>query len=65
MIDIARKNNSKVVLVAAPQFSLFLNPEPMYQALAEKNHVSVTKNILSEIIGNNAFKSDHVHPNTQ
>ena len=65
MIDIGRKNNSEVVLVAVPQFSLFLSPEPMYQALAEENKVPVTKNILSEIIGNNALKSDHVHPNTQ
>jgi len=65
MITLARKNSSEVVLIAVPEFSLFLTPEPMYQALAEENKVPIINNILSDIIGNNALKSDRVHPNTQ
>ncbi len=65
MISLAKKNNSEVVLIGVPEFSLFLSPEPMYQALAEKNQLPISNDILSEIIGNSSLKSDRVHPNTQ
>ena len=65
MITLARNNGSEVVLIAVPEFSLFLGSQPMYQALAEANQVPITDGILAEIIGKNSLKSDHVHPNTQ
>ena len=65
MIDLARQNNSGVVLVGVPEFGLFLNTAPMYQELADENQVPIANNILSDIIGNNSLKSDHVHPNTE
>ncbi len=65
MISLAKENNSEVVLIAVPEFSLFLSPEPMYQALAEKNQLPVSNDILAEIIANNTLKSDRVHPNAQ
>jgi len=65
MITLAQQNNSKVVLIAVPEYSLFLSPEPMYQALAEKNKLPIAKDILAEIIGNSTLKADRVHPNTQ
>lgn len=64
MIDIARQNNSQVVLIGVPEFSLFLNTSPIYRDLAEKNHVPVADDILAEILTKNALKSDHVHPNS-
>lgn len=63
MISLAKENNSEVVLIGVPEFSLFLSPEPMYQALAEKNQLPISNDILAEIIGNNTLKSDRVHPN--
>ena len=65
MIDLARQNNSQVVLIGVPEFSLFLSPSPIYQQLAEENQLPVANEILPEILGNNALKSDHVHPNTK
>ena len=65
MISLAKENNSNVVLIAVPEFSLFLTPEPMYQALAEKNQLPISEDILAEIIGNSTLKSDRVHPNAQ
>jgi len=65
MITLAKKNNSKVVLISVPEFSLFLSPEPMYQALAEENRLPISNDILAEIIGNKTLKSDRVHPNAQ
>ena len=65
MINLARQNNSEVMLIGVPEFGLFLNTVPMYLALADENHVPIAKNILGDIIGNNSLKSDHIHPNTQ
>ncbi len=65
MISLAKKNNSEVMLISVPEFSLFLSPEPMYQALAEKNRLPISNDILAEIISNNTLKSDRVHPNAQ
>jgi acyl-CoA thioesterase-1 len=64
MIDMARQNNSQVILIGVPEFSLFLDTSPIYQSLAEQNKIPLEENSLSNIIGNNALKSDHVHPNS-
>lgn len=63
MIDLAKQNNSQVVLITVPEFSLFLNTSPIYLELAKENKLPVTNDILAEILANNAYKSDHVHPN--
>jgi len=64
MIDMARQNNSQVMLIGVPEFNLFLGTSPIYQSLAEQNKIPLEENSLSNIIGNNALKSDHVHPNS-
>ena len=63
MIDLAKKNNSLIVLLGVPQFGLFLNTAPLYRELAEKNNIPISNDILGDIIGNNSLKSDHIHPN--
>ncbi len=65
MIDLARRNNSQVVLIGVPEFGLFLSTVPMYQALAEENQLPIAENILGDIIGKNSLKSDHIHPNSE
>ena len=65
MIDLAKQNNSLIVLVGVPQFGLFLNTAPLYRELAEKNNIPISNDILGDIIGNNALKSDHIHPNNK
>jgi acyl-CoA thioesterase-1 len=65
MIDLAKQNNSQVVLIAVPEFSLFLNTSPIYLELAEENQLPVANDILAEILANNAYKADHIHPNAE
>jgi acyl-CoA thioesterase I len=65
MISLARSNNIDVVLIGVPEFSLFLSTVALYPELAEKNNIPIAEDILAEIIRNNSFKSDHIHPNTQ
>ena len=65
MIDLAKKNNSLIVLLGVPQFGLFLNTAPFYKELAKKNNIPISDDILGDIIGNNSLKSDHIHPNNK
>lgn len=65
MINLARESNIQVILIGIPEFGLFLNPSPIYQALADENHIPIENNILGDILGNNSLKSDHIHPNRQ
>lgn len=65
MIDLANKNGSKVILIGVPEFSLILDSSPIYKNLAEKNQIPIENDVLGEIIGNNALKSDHIHPNAK
>jgi len=63
MIDMAKQNNSQVILIGVPEFGLFLNTSPIYKALADQNRIPIEQNTLGDIIGDNALKSDHIHPN--
>ena len=63
MIDLARLNNSQVMLISVPEFGLFLNPSSIYQVLADKNQIPIANDILANILGKNTLKSDHIHPN--
>jgi len=65
MINIAVQNGSQVLLIGIPEFGLFLNASPIYQALADENKLPIENNILGDVLGKNAFKSDHIHPNTR
>ncbi len=65
MIDLARKNNSEIMLIGVPEFGLLLSSSSIYQALADKNKIPIANNILSDILRKNALKSDRVHPNTE
>ena len=63
MIDLARQNNSQVVLIGVPEFGLFLESSPIYQALAKNNQLPIADDILGDILAKTSLKSDHIHPN--
>lgn len=65
MINLAKLNNSQVVLIGVPEFSLFLEASPIYQALAEENMLPIENSILAEVLAKNTLKYDRIHPNTQ
>jgi len=65
MIQLAKANNSQVILIGVPEFGLFLQTLPLYQSLAEENHLPIDSDILGDILGKNKLKSDHIHPNTK
>ena len=63
MIHLIRESGSEVILLAVPEFSLFLQPAPFYGELADENNVALLNNTLSGILLNPALKSDQIHPN--
>ncbi|MGD8581692.1 MAG: arylesterase [Gammaproteobacteria bacterium] len=63
MIDISRAHGAQVVLVGVPEFGLFLSSAEFYTELAEHNHLPIENTVLSEILKNNTWKSDQIHPN--
>ena len=63
MIHLIHENGSQVILLAVPQFSLFLSPAPFYSELAGENNIPLMDNTLSGILLNPALKSDQIHPN--
>jgi len=65
MIDLARNNNTQVVLIGVPAFSLFLSKVAIYQKLAQQNNVPIDNNSLADILKNNSLKSDYIHPNSK
>ncbi|MDT8281730.1 MAG: arylesterase [Gammaproteobacteria bacterium] len=64
MIDLARHNNTEVILIAVPAFNLFLSKVAIYQSLANDNNIPIEDNSLAKILASNALKSDYIHPNS-
>jgi len=63
MIRLARERDVAVVMIAVPSVGLFLSPADLYEDIAEDLQVPSEDDILADILGDNHFKSDHVHPN--
>ncbi len=65
MINLAKSNNTQVVLIGVPQFGLFLTTPPFYKELALSNALPLENNLLTDILRKNSLKSDQIHPNSR
>ncbi|HLD22708.1 MAG TPA: arylesterase [Sulfuricurvum sp.] len=66
MIRLAQSQNIDVILISVPQFGfLQLTPPPLYDELAEAYHLAIEEDILADILHDNRYKSDYIHPNAQ
>lgn len=64
MIRLALAQRTEVILIAVPEFGLLhLSPAPLYGELAEQYHLPIESDILSDILHDNRYKSDYIHPN--
>lgn len=63
MIRLARERNVAVVMIAVPDIGLFLSPADFYEQIAADMQVPIENDILAEVLGENRYKSDYVHPN--
>jgi lysophospholipase L1-like esterase len=65
MIGLARASGAQVVLLGVPRFGLFLDSAKFYAEVAELEAVPLEADAISDILSDNALKSDAVHPNTR
>ena len=63
MIGMARERGVPVVMMAVPDFGLFLSAADLYAEVAGDMRVPLEGDIIPEVLGDNRYKSDHVHPN--
>lgn len=63
MIRLARERNIAVIMIAVPNLGLFLSPADFYENMAADLQVPIEADILADLLGENRYKSDHVHPN--
>lgn len=65
MAKLARERGISVVLIAVPKFGIMFSPPEFYEQIAQELGLPVVPDTLSQIIRDNALKSDQVHPNGQ
>lgn len=65
MVDLAQTRHIDVILIAVPEFGLlYLTPHPLYKAVARQYQLPIENDILSDLLHDNRYKSDLIHPNT-
>ncbi len=65
MIEHIRRHGAEVVLIGVPAPGLWLTTAEVYENLAEELEVALEAAILPDVLGDNRFKSDQIHPNAE
>lgn len=63
MIELIRAAGAEVVLVSVPSPGLFLSGHELYERVADDLDVPLEHDIVADLLGDNGYKSDAVHPN--
>ncbi len=63
MIRASRERNIPVVMLAVPNVGIFLSAADFYGDIAADMRVPIEDDILADVLGDNRYKSDYVHPN--
>jgi lysophospholipase L1-like esterase len=65
MVRMARDRGIAVVLIAVPKPALFGGNAAFYQAIAKENDLHLEDDVLKDILYDNEFKADPIHPNAK
>ena len=65
MIDMAKQRGVAVVLIGVPRPGLFSGNAPIYETLAGEYDLPIEDSILKDVLYDNEFKSDPIHPNAK
>jgi lysophospholipase L1-like esterase len=65
MIRIIRERGASVMMLGVPNLGLFLNTAEFYETVANDLGVPIDAEIIPDVLGDNEFKSDHIHPNAK
>lgn len=63
MVQSARERGIAVVLIAVPTLGFGLQVPPLYEEVASEAGIPLEEDILADILGDSALKSDPIHPN--
>jgi len=65
MIQLAKDKNIPVILLGVPKPGLFLSSFEVYKNIADSTDIIFIEDLVPDILGDNALKSDAVHPNNK
>ncbi|HEV8647320.1 MAG TPA: arylesterase [Burkholderiales bacterium] len=65
MVSMARDRGIGVVLIAVPKPALFSGNAAFYQTISKENDLPLEGGILKDILFDNEFKADPIHPNAK
>ena len=65
MVELAQDQGIAVILLGVPKRGLFLSSYAAYGRIAEDMNLVFIKDLIPEILGDNALKSDAIHPNAR
>ncbi len=65
MVSMARDRGVAVVMIAVPKPALFGGNAGFYQTIAKENDLPLEGAILKDIMYDNEFKADPIHPNAK
>ena len=65
MVHMAKDRGIAVVLIAVPKPALFGGNAALYQTIAKENDLHLEDDILNDILHDNEFKADPIHPNAK
>ena len=65
MVRMARDRGIAVVLIAVPKPALFGGNAAFYQTIARENNLPLEGDILKDVLFDNEFKADPIHPNAK
>ena len=65
MIDMAKQRGVAVVLIGVPRPGLFSGNAPYYETLAGEYNLPIEDGVLKDVLYDNEFKSDPIHPNAK
>jgi len=63
MVQLSRRKNVEVLLIAVPALGLSVTPAPLYRDIAFELKVPLEERTLSDILADNSRKADLIHPN--
>jgi acyl-CoA thioesterase-1 len=63
MVRVIRDQGAGVVMLGVPEPGLFLSTADVYERVASELDVPLEDDIVPDLLGDNRYKSDHVHPN--
>ena len=63
MLETIKQKGADIILLGVPQPSFSLSVPELYENLAEEFQIPYQGDILAEVLGDENFKSDTIHPN--